>query len=76
MKVDIIKKTQTYAIARDSEGNEYPIKGFEVREECSEEILKEGVEGSLVTEHEPDYYEDGSMARSYTEITYFKNKLR
>lgn len=67
MKADIIRKT--YFVARDKDGNEYPLLNFEGEKE---EI--KNVEGELVTETEQDFYTDGTPARSWTEITYFKIK--
>lgn len=71
IKVDIIKKVHFVAI--DQEGNEYPLLKFNNRKDYkTADIEHSDVEGELITEIEQDRYEDGSWARSFTEITYFK----
>ena len=66
--MDIVKKI--YVVARDKDGNEYPLKNWNGEQYC-DEVIHENIKGELVTETEQDKYDDGTYARSYTETTYF-----
>lgn len=68
MKANIIRKE--YFVARDENGNEYPLLNFNGKDH--EKIEHVNVDGELITETEQDFYTDGTPARSYTEVTYFK----
>ena len=65
----IVKKS--FYIAEDEDGNTYSLKNWNIPDPV-DEIIQSDVKGELITEEKQDRYTDGSYARSYQEIIYFK----